>query len=112
MGMTIDYGKLAAKSPKALGIRVHHPRPINDPGHRPDLIAVTPASKSTLEVPPGTTRYYLRVPYGREKQAIAAGCQFDQSIRRWYVDNPKYPADFANWKASRVVCNPGKASPA
>jgi len=108
MGMTIDYGKLQANSPKALGMRARKPRPI-DPSPKTFIPYVTASCKSKLQIPDGTMRFYLRVPWGKERTAIAAGCRYDESISRWYIDNPSHPEDFANWKPSLVT---GKPSPA
>ena len=55
-----------------------------------------------LQVPAGTKRYYLSVPYQRKERAAKAGCKWDANMMRWYVDNPENIADFAHWNPSLV----------
>ena len=110
MALTTNYKSLAAKAPgrKSLSvsqqIRREHQRtaawtPEPEPG-RPSR----PYIESRLHLPAGTKRYYLSVPSGRRtfKQAFDAGCRFDHSIGRWYIDNPVVLSDFTAWKPSLV----------
>lgn len=46
-------------------------------------------------------RHWLRIPPFKRRQAILAGCQFDQQRQQWYVEEPLKPglllSDFAEW---------------
>jgi hypothetical protein len=105
MSITINYDRLAQSSPKALGLRANKPKPLDPKFSKvhANIQAVTAAHKSTLPVPAGTKRYYLTVPWGKEEKARAAGCKLDHSIHRWYIDNPQFVTDFANWRPSLVA---------
>ena len=115
MGMTCDYAKLAARSPRALGLRPRKPRlPVYTKLRFDDLSPAQAAHLSKLSLSAGSKRYYLRVPREKFDQAKNAGCQWDKSISRWYIDNPKFLADFANWKpalSARADTLQGKATP-
>ena len=113
MAFTCDYARLAARSPKALGLRPRKPRiPVYTKLRFDDLSPAQAAHLSTLPVPTGNKRYYLRVPREKFDQAQKSGCQWDQSIARWFIDNPKFLSDFANWKpalSARADTPQGKA---
>lgn len=96
--MTINYEALAKKAPGKRG-RKPKLREFSFDGPKPDaalMAPATPAHLSTLPIPEGVKRYYLRVPRERAKQAKDAGCQWDASVNRWYVDNPIL-SDFTAW---------------
>ena len=110
MGMTINYQALAAKAPTKRQLRRAQERrqivqkTLNQNDGKFVPVPQTPYHLSSLLVPPGTKRYYLSVPSGQRsfKQAFDAGCRWDKSIRRWFIDNPAVLSDFIAWKPSLV----------
>ena len=110
MGLTTNYKALAAKAPRKLSesvgqkIRRAHQKTATWIPEAPPAQPVRPSINSRLHLPAGTKRYSLSVPSGRWtfKQAFDAGCRFDHSIGRWYIDNPVVLSDFTAWKPSLV----------
>jgi len=102
MGLTTDYRRLAASAPKkARHKSFADPTPPRDKALLIEQCAVgKPAHLSQLVPPLGVARYYLRVPASKYQHALKAGCRWDTSIHRLYIDNPNPLSDFAAWKPS------------
>lgn len=83
---------------------------LNHPGND-GFIPSKPAHLSTLPIPEGVKRYYLKVPRDRQRQAKDAGCKWDSSVRRWYIDNPLL-ADFTAWQPTLLQQTHGQQRPA
>lgn len=99
MALTIDYAGLRAAAPgKRRSRRAAKPVEPRPPrAERQPYVAARAAHLTLLPVPAGVRRYYLKVPRNRDAQARAAGCQWDASVNRWYVDNPVL-SDFTAWQ--------------